>query len=168
MSDPEIRPYRDQDAEELTTLLHLSYAELGRQGLNFTAVDQDVETTRYRARLGQCWLMWRGDELVATLTISHPPSSVLQTMTAEARVPQRAWLNQMGVHPHHRGQGLSSCLWATGQAWARAQGASSIGVDTAAPATHLRALYARWGFTEVDIIHWEGKVYDSIVMTRPL
>ena len=67
-----------------------------------------------------------------------------------------------------QGQELSSRLWTTGQVWAREQGVTSVGVDTAASATHLRTLYARWGFAEVDIIHWEGKVYDSIVMTRPL
>ncbi len=48
------------------------------------------------------------------------------------------------------------------------QGASSIGVDTAHPATHLVQLYRSWGFAEVDSIHWPGKTYDSVVMLRPL
>lgn len=49
------RPYDDADAEELTGLLHRAYAELGAQGLNFTAVDQDVEVTRERAAGGGSW-----------------------------------------------------------------------------------------------------------------
>jgi hypothetical protein len=49
-----------------------------------------------------------------------------------------------------------------------AQGAASIGVDTALPAAHLLRMYERWGFQRAGIIHWSGKTYDSAVMTRAL
>lgn len=169
MQDFTIHRYRDEDAEELTALLHAGYAELGRMGLNFTAIDQSVATTRYRAGLGHCLLARCAGDLVATLTITFPPSEVLQAMTRHARVPNRAWLNQMAVHPERRGQGLASRLWAAGRQWAVDHGATSIGLDTAAPASHLRRLYARWGFVATpDTIHWEGKSYVSIVMLRNL
>jgi hypothetical protein len=48
-----VRMFTPVDAVQLTELLHAAYAELGAMGLNFTAVDQSVETTRYRARGGQ-------------------------------------------------------------------------------------------------------------------
>lgn len=50
----------------------------------------------------------------------------------------------------------------------RRQGATSVGVDTAAPAVHLVQLYTAWGFAQVDTIRWPDKVYDSVVMTRLL
>lgn len=40
-----VRDVRDDDVPALTRLLHTAYAELGEQGLNFTAVDQSEATT---------------------------------------------------------------------------------------------------------------------------
>ncbi len=40
-----VRRFEDADAEDLTELLHAACAELGAMGLNYTAVDQDPETT---------------------------------------------------------------------------------------------------------------------------
>lgn len=52
-----VRLFEDDDAAQLTELQHAAYAELGAMGLNYTAVDQDVETTRERARGGRCWVV---------------------------------------------------------------------------------------------------------------
>ncbi|MDO5090940.1 MAG: GNAT family N-acetyltransferase [Cardiobacteriaceae bacterium] len=160
-----IRLFLPNDAEALTALLHAAYAELGARGLNFTAVDQDAATTLQRASAGQCWIMEDDAQRpIATLTMSYPPSQGIRELTPEARQEHCAWLNQLAVCPQHRGQGLARQLWQTGKAWARAQGAHSIGLDTALPATHLIALYANWGFVQRDTIHWPGKTYDSAVM----
>lgn len=163
-----VRPFADSDAEELTDLLHRAYAELGALGLNFTAIDQSVETTRQRSRGGCCLVAERGGRLIATLTMSLPPSRGLQRLTPEAAVPARAWLNQVAVSPEARGLGIARDLWRRGRAWAIDEGATTVGVDTAQPAAHLVELYARWGFAQVDTVHWDGKTYDSVVMTRAL
>ena len=163
-----VRPFEEADAALLTELLHDAYAELGAAGLNYTAVDQDVATTRDRALGGQCWVVEQEARIVGTLTMSLPPSAGLQELTAVARGEHRAWLNQVAVAPSLRGLGIAADLWRRGREWAAGQGASSIGVDTAHPATHLVQLYRSWGFAEVDSIHWPGKTYDSVVMLRPL
>lgn len=163
-----VRLFTDADASGLTTLLHTAYAELGAMGLNYTAVDQDVKTTRQRARGGRCWVLETDGRLVGTLTMSLPPSGPLQKLTPQAGVPHRAWLNQMAVHPAARGLGIAADLWQRARRWAVAEGASSVGVDTALPAEHLIRLYRSWGFTQTDTIHWPGKTYDSVVMIRPL
>lgn len=138
--------------------------------MNFTAVDQSVETTLHRASGGQCWVIEDASDpgrLIATLTMSMPPSQPLQRMTEQARVPHCAWLNQMAVHPDCRGEGLAARLWDLARTWALSEaGADSIGVDTAQPAAHLIALYEGWGFESRDIIHWPGKTYDSVVLVR--
>jgi len=168
--DPElvVRLFRDADAAPLTDLLHEAYAELGAAGLNYTAVDQGVETTRARAGAGRCWVVESGDRLVGTLTISLPPSAGLAMLTAAARQERRAWLNQVAVSPSFRSLGIATDLWRRGREWALAQGATSVGVDTAVDADHLVQLYAAWGFAGAETIHWAGKTYDSVVMTRPL
>lgn len=162
------RLFELSDAGPLTELLHAAYAELGAMGLNFTAVDQSVETTVMRARAGRCWIVEDEECLVGTLTMSLPPLPDLRILTSEAAVPQRAWLNQVAVSPATRGRGIAAHLWDQGRKWAYARGATSVGVDTALPASHLIRLYNSWGFTHTDTIHHAGKVYDSAVMVRQL
>lgn len=162
------RLFSPGDAEPLTALLHSAYAELGALGLNYTAVDQNAQTTLQRASAGRCWVVERDSALVATLTVSVPPSAELRELTEEACVTDRAWLNQLAVSPDLRGTGIATHLWGLGRAWARAEGATSFGVDTATPATRLVQMYARWGFRQSGTIHWSGKTYDSVVMTRHL
>ncbi|WP_043321972.1 GNAT family N-acetyltransferase [Mycetocola saprophilus] len=163
-----VRPFEAADAAPLTNLLHAAYAELGAMGLNYTAVNQDVETTRDRALSGQCWVVEQAGQIVGSLTISLPPSRGLRELTAVARERNRAWLNQVAVSPSVRGRGIAGHLWRLGLTWAAGRHAESIGVDTAIPADHLVRLYESWGFERVDTIHWPGKTYDSVVMTRPV
>lgn len=164
-----VRLFRDEDAEPLTDLLHRAYAELGREGLNFTAVDQSSEITLARARGGRCWVLEGvNGSLLGTVTMSSPPSTSLRALTAQARVEGRVWLNQLAVDPARRGEGLARLLWGTAREWAEEQGFASVGIDTAAPAEHLIALYERWGFARVDTIRWEGKTYESVVLVRDL
>ena len=163
-----VRRFEAADAVPLTELLHEAYAELGARGLNFTAVDQSAQTTLARSLAGQCWVVVRREEIVGSLTMSLPPSRGLQELTPAAREDGRAWLNQVAVSPRLRGRGIAADLWRRGHRWAAAQGATSVGVDTAAPAVHLVQLYTAWGFAQVDTIRWPDKVYDSVVMTRLL
>lgn len=162
------RLFEDDDADRLTELLHAAYAELGAMGLNYTAVDQDVATTRERARGGRCWVVEHDGQLVGSLTMSLPPSEGLRELTVEARHEHRAWLNQVAVSPQARGLGIAADLWQQGRRWALSQQATSIGVDTAVPAKHLIQLYGSWGFVRVGTISWPGKTYSSVVMARPL
>lgn len=164
----EIRAFAPGDAPQLTELLHRAYAELGAAGLNFTAVDQDAATTLRRASGGASWVLQDGDDLVATMTISWPAEAALRDLTAEAAVPSRAWLNQLAVDPSRRGEGLARRLRDVGYAWCADRGATSIGLDTAQPATHLVDLYRSWGFATVDTVQWPGKTYPSVIMVRAL
>lgn len=165
---PLLRPAAESDVPALTALVHAAYAELGAQGLNFTAVDQGEQTTRYRTFAGSSWVVDDASELIATATVSFPPGEVLRGLSAVSREPAIAWLNQLAVHPARRGEGLARLLLDRCLDHARDAGAAAIGLDTAAPATALRELYAHWGFVDREIIHWPGKTYDSAVMTRPL
>ena len=167
-SEVSLRAFREGDAAEVTGLLHRAYGELGARGLNFTAVDQDVETTVRRASAGSCWVAVSGGRIVATSTVCLPPHEGLRALTRHARVPCRAWLNQLAVDPPLRGRGYARLLREHGFAWARAAGATSIGLDTAQSADHLVRLYQAWGFSHRDTVQVPGKVYQSVVMIRPL
>lgn len=163
-----LRRFVPDDTPALTDLVHQAYAELGRMGLNFTGVDQSEAVTQARALGGPTWLVVEGDELLASITMSWPAEYALARLTSEAAVPERAWLNQLAVHPKHRGRGLARALKDIGCAWCFEHGARSIGIDTAVPAQHLRTIYLAWGFKEKGTIQWPGKTYRSVVMTRDL
>jgi len=167
-STPELRAFRDSDAPEVTALLHRAYGQLAAQGLNFTAATQDELTTVHRATGGASWVLVADGRIVATMTMSLPPSTQLRTLSAEAAEPGRVWLNQLAVDPAERGTGLARRLRDEGIVWARAAGASVVGVDTAEPATELVDTYRRWGFVQREVIQWPGKTYRSVVMVRPL
>lgn len=163
-----IRPAVEADIPAVTRLVHAAYAEHGAAGLNFTGVDQTEATTRLRLFAGQSWVIERGGELIATATASTPPGEHIRRLAALASEPRVAWLNQLAVHPSHRGEGLARRLFETVASHARHQDAKILALDTAAPATRLRALYERWGFRERETIQWPGKTYDSVVMSRDL
>lgn len=161
-----LREPTEADVEAVTRLVHAAYAEHSDVGLNFTATDQSEAVTRYRLFAGQSWVIDRGGEVVATATVSLPPGEHIQRLSAVARTPKTAWLNQLAVHPTHRGAGLARRLLETAIGFAHDRDARALGLDTAAPALGIRALYAHWGFVERETVHWQGKTYDSVVMSR--
>ena len=168
-----IRPLAPGDGlQALTALLHRAYASLGAMGLNYTAVDQTVETTRARVAGGHCFVAEEGGAIVGTVTVNGPHDV--------ERVPGArdcAWylrrdlahLHQLGVEPAARGQGIGRALIEACERWARNEGVfRAIALDTAMPATHLRQRYAALGYAEVGDVQWAGKRYRTVIMVKPL
>ncbi|MBF4577474.1 GNAT family N-acetyltransferase [Frondihabitans sp. VKM Ac-2883] len=164
-SDIAPRPFRPSDAAELTTLLNSAYQELEDAGLNFTAATQNVETTRQRVAEGVCWVVEHNGRVAASMTMSVPPPEDVRSLSEHAQEPATGWLCQVAVGPELRGRAVAKTLFDGACAWATKHGLTKIGLDTAAPARHLVAMYARWGFEHVDSVRFPDKRYDSVVMT---
>jgi GNAT superfamily N-acetyltransferase len=167
-----LRPLAPSDSlEALTALLHRAYARLAAMGLNYTAVDQSVETTARRVGGGRCFVAEREGHVVGTVTVNGPWDD---KHLPEAR--HCAWylrsdlahLHQLAVDPAAQGRGLGERLVAACEQWAREQGYRAIALDTAQPADHLRQRYARLGYVEVDTVQWTGKRYRTVIMVKPL
>ncbi|MFT7776790.1 GNAT family N-acetyltransferase [Roseateles sp.] len=173
MSTVDIRPLDATDSvEDLTELLHASYASLAAQGWNFTAVDQGVDVTRQRLADGQAFVAVAGAQLVGTVAVRGPKPAG-EAYIADPPPPLyttagTAILSQLGVHPDWRGQGLAERLIDTAETWASDQGHHQIALDTAEPAAVLRRRYARRGYAEVGVVQWQGKTYRSVLMCKPL
>lgn len=173
MSDVLLRPLGPKDSlQALTSLLHAAYASLAARGLNFTAVDQSVETTRERLREAQSFVAEQGGRLVGTVAVSgpKPPASRYLSDPAPALYcePDVALIAQLAVHPDCRGQGLAERLLDAAEAWARGQGYARAALDTAEPAEDLRRRYARRGYAEAGSVQWAGKTYRSVLMAKNL
>ena len=161
-----IRQFQDSDSiVELTALLHLAYARLGAMGMNFTAVDQTPEVTANRIRGGTCFVVDDGTQLVGTVLAKHNYTEhVCEYFTR----PGVAIVHQLAVHPEHQGAGIGRMLLDHAEKWAIDSGCAEVAVDTAEPATHLVELYSRLGYKHVGFFQWPGKVYRSVVLSKPL
>lgn len=167
-----LRPLASDDSiEALTALLHRAYARLGAMGLNFTAVDQTVDMTRERVSRGQCFVLDAGGALAGSVVVDGALDAA--THPGARRNPwylrrDVAHLHQLAVDPAYQGAGHGQRLIESCEAWARERGFRAIALDTAEPAQHLRARYARLGYREVDFIQWNGKRYRSLILVKPL
>jgi GNAT superfamily N-acetyltransferase len=167
MDDIDIRRLDAEDSlEKLTALLHRAYAELGRMGLRYKAVDQAVETTRSRISQGECYVAVLAPDIVCTALLL-PPSWQPGYCEWYAR-PDIAVLSQFAVEPHVQRRGLGSKLIARLEQRAVELGAAELSIDTAEGATHLIALYERRGYRHVGTAQWQHANYRSVLLSKRL
>lgn len=161
-----VRPLDARDSlHELTALLHRAYARLGAMGLNYTAVDQSAGVTAKRIDGGACFVAERGGRVVGTIVVQ--PTYATNDCAYFTREGVAA-VHQFGVEPAVQGLGVGRALLATCEAWARERGFRELAMDTAEPAEHLVRLYRSLGYQPVDHVQWPGKVYRSLVLSKPL
>ena len=175
-SDVYVRTLAARDSlDALTALLHRAYAPLAAQGLNFTAATQSAEHTRKRAAEGQCFVAEGGGagggDIVGTVTVCGPYEVESAPWTADVpwfRDRDTAHFHQFAVDPQRQGQGVGQRLLAACEDWARKNGYRRMALDTAEPATALRALYRRLGYGDVGQVQWQGKNYRSVILQKSL
>lgn len=168
-----IRPLLPGDSlDELTALLHASYASLAAQGWNFTAVDQSVDVTRSRLTDAQGFVAELDGRLIGTVAIRGPKPAgeayIADPPPPLYTTPGTAILSQLAVHPDYRGQGLGEQLMDAAEVWARERGFVQLALDTAAPAVALRRRYEKRGYVTVGRVQWQGKTYASVLMSKLL
>lgn len=167
MSSLIVRPWSSKDSfEELTELLHRAYAELAERGLNFTATDQTVETTRRRVERGRTFLAELDGKVAGTITLYTETSEWQPRYYSRQGV---AFFGQFGVDPSARGLGIGRLLHQKVVDLARELGVKELALDTSDQAHHLILLYQSWGYRVVDRHEFSGTInYASVIMARHL
>ncbi|MFD2451166.1 GNAT family N-acetyltransferase [Ideonella paludis] len=172
LHDSLIRPLdAADDMVALTALIHRAYAPLGAAGMNFTAVDQTLEQTRFRVEHGHCLVAEQHGRVVGTLTLDQaydPNVHGWARATPWFFRQDVMHLHQFAVDPALQAQGIGAALLAAAQQAAHERGARALALDTALPAAHLLAFYRRHGFAEVAQVQWDAKHYRSTVMLKAL
>ena len=162
-----IRKFAPTDPiENITSLLHDAYAELGRMGFNYTAVDQTDEVTRERIARGDCLVATDNNELIGTIMFMEPSRSWGGTPWY-AR-PDVAVIGQFGVHPLYQRRGVGSLLLRAAEQLAVVSGATELALDTSEGADHLVAWYQRQDFRFIEYAQWKGKTYRSVIMSKTI
>src|SRR5688500_11193379 len=91
------------DLAALTALLHRAYRPLLEMGLNYTATNQNVETTERRAAEGICFVAEFENRVVATVTLSFAPAEWINDYYRR----QGVWrFGQFAVEPALQGTGV--------------------------------------------------------------
>jgi GNAT superfamily N-acetyltransferase len=155
-------PVRDS-LDELTGILHRSFARLGAMGLNCTCVDQSCRTTLERVARGECYVALCDDHMVGTMTLYGPD------MDASCELYRRedvASVHQLGVDPAYQGRGIGKSLLALAEGWAAIRGYAIVALDTPFPASHLISFYEGRGFQRADSIRFDGKHYVSAILSK--
>ena len=166
MTRHEIRHIQANDSlDELTSLIHRSFAHLGRLGLNCSSLGQSVEETRRRARRGECFVALSHGQLVGTMTLMRPQ---LLSNCHWYRRHDVASLHQLAVDPSQQGLGCGKALLEHARAWALDHAYCELALDTPASATHLIAYYASRGFRVVEEVQMLNRPYKSAVLSRTI
>lgn len=148
----------------LTALLHRAFTRLGAMGLNCTCVDQTVQTTRSRATAGDCYVAVCEGRIVGTMTL-HAPDR--ESPCELYRRDDVASLRQFGVEPVWQARGIGTMLIAFADHWAATRGYAELALDTPQPAAHLIAFYRGQGFRIAEFVRFDGKRYDSAILSKP-
>jgi GNAT superfamily N-acetyltransferase len=149
--------------DELTGILHRSFARLGAMGLNCTCVDQSCKTTLERAKRGDCYVAICDDHLVGTLTVNAPDQNARCEFY---RHPDVASIHQLGVDPAYQGRGIGKSLLSLAEGWAAIRGYKILALDTPMPASHLISFYEGRGFGIAGSLRFEGKRYVSAILSK--
>ena len=155
----------EDDGVALTKRLQRAYAPRAARGLRYNATHQTPEVTTRRLFRGHPLVAEVDGAVVGTITVYGPEP---ESKVALYRDQHTYHFGQFGVEPGTKGRGIGRALHGAAIDYALAQGGRFMGLDTAAPAGDLIAMYLRWGYVVVDRTSWESTNYESVIMCRAL
>ena len=159
-----IRPLLAEDSlADLTALLHRAYARLAGMGLRYMATHQSVDVTRKRVEKGQCFVALAEGVICGTIIFKD---TVQTGGSPWYDRPDVASVGQFAVDPALQGKGLGRQMMKLAEERALASGARELALDTAEPATHLIAWYARLGYRHIEYADWGHTNYRSVIMSK--
>lgn len=161
-----LRDLSVQDSfEELTKLLHLTYAPLADQGLRYLATYQSSDKTKDRCNGAKTIVGERDGKLVAT--VSFYPCDKTDGSPWLDRIDVASF-GQFAVHPELQRLGIGSKLIECCELFAIADGAKHLALDTSEDAGHLISYYSKKHFAFIEYVQWQCTNYRSVVMSKSL
>jgi GNAT superfamily N-acetyltransferase len=153
------------DLEEITQLLHESYAPLAAAGMRFVASFQDSDTRRSRASAGETIVALLEDQIIGVITLADVAATRGTPFYDRADV---ASFGQFAVRPSYQRRGVGSTLIKLVEERARHKGIAYLALDTSEHATTLIAMYRSRGYQFVEHCQWDSVNYRSMVFAKRL
>ncbi len=153
------------DLEQLTALLHDSYAPLAEAGMRFVASHQSVETTRQRLANGIPIVAVVNEIVVGTITLAFIQNTGGSPFYDR---PDVASVGQFAVARELQRRGIGSTMLEIAERCAAECGASYLALDTSEHAAHLIAYYEGRDYHFVEHVRYAGVNYRSVVMAKRL
>lgn len=116
-----LRTATEADIPPLRKLINEAYKELSDKGWNYTATDQDEETTRQRIAKGRAFVLELNSQIVATILFSEENHFTKKNT---------AYISQFAVSPEYKKNGLGSLLMDYCEALADAENYHGVQLDT--------------------------------------
>ena len=151
--------------EEITNLLHRSYAKLLDMGLHFWATHQNSEVTHRRLNSGFGYVMRLDERIVGTITYYDDFLNNNCQWYTNSFVSR---FGQFAVEPDLQKCGLGTKLIDHVEDFAKARGKTELALDTSENAQHLIEYYARKGFRHIQYMQWDDVNYRSVVMSKKI
>lgn len=151
-----IRPVHAGEAEAARALMHAAHAWNMANGFNFTAGFISVEELLPRLAPASFFVAAEGLRLLGTIEVLPEPE------------PGRWGFHLLAVAPAAAGRGVGRALVAHAEAVAAEAGGRELILDTPENHPWLPAFYTRLGYEPFGTTHWEGKLYRSVLMRKPL
>ena len=150
---------------EITALLHQSYAPLAAQGMRYLASHQSSEKTVERLKEGESYLYMLDEKIVGTITLRpHQTNNPCEWYNKENIFS----FGQFAVNPELQGHGIGSKMMDFIEARAAELGAIEIALDTSEHAHHLINMYKKRNYRFVQNVQWSVTNYLSVVMSKAL
>jgi GNAT superfamily N-acetyltransferase len=131
-----IRPARDDEVAALVAAYEWLFAPPGSQPPMW---DPDAAAERLRALIaagdGEVFVADHDGEIVGICTVELDIESV--------RFGQRAWVEDLAVHPGHRSAGHGKALLDAAKDWGRARGATHLELDSGEARGDAHRFYER-------------------------
>ncbi len=151
--------------EELTTLLHSSYAPLAEKGMRYWASYQTPAETLQRLNNGESYLAFYGPQLAGTINLRGPKPD---NRAAWYRRDGIYSFHQFAVSPDFQGRGLGSKMLDKVEGRANELKGLEIALDISEHADHLISSYERRGYRFIEYVQWPDVNYRSVIMSKVL
>jgi ribosomal protein S18 acetylase RimI-like enzyme len=131
-----IRAARPEDADQVVRTYEWLFAPPGMRPANWEERRAAAAFGRVISSEGAVVLVAQDDEeLVGMCSVYLDIESI--------RFGQRAWVEDLAVHPRHRSRGIGKLLLDEAKAWARARGATHLELDSAETRVDAHRFYER-------------------------
>lgn len=148
--------------EEITELLHLAFKERADQEIDYLAVNQDVITTKKRAKGGICLIALHKNKLVGTALLH------IRKGRKWYEGKNYGYFSQLGIHPDYKRRGIATMFFEERMNICHEHGVDAVTFHVSSKAKSILSLHEKLGAQKVSFFSNSNNNYYSIYLRYPV